>query len=185
MSENILQPFDYISGKIPYDYICSDCGLGGRKLWRQYNTFANHINLLCVDCTAKEEEKELVNMTEDGFRDGEYGRTDQIGMLIAAVPTEDGQTFWRYTSIPAPGVTWWREIPLRRKLNKNSLYDYAIICEIGSSHSIIEVITSVPLGLTTEEILKFAGKYNSDVKTLNGMDYLSVLRMPKPVTFKK
>lgn len=28
---DIVQPFDYISGRIPYDYVCSKCRLGGRN----------------------------------------------------------------------------------------------------------------------------------------------------------
>lgn len=37
-------------------------------------------------------------------------RTDQIGWRVPAVPTEDG-TYWGYTSVPTPGVDWWRKLP--------------------------------------------------------------------------
>ena len=37
------------------------------------------------------------------------GKCDVIGWLVPAVPTEDGQTFWGYSSVPEGGVEcWWR-----------------------------------------------------------------------------
>lgn len=184
MSDKVVQPIDYISGRIPYDYVCCKCGLGGRKLWRQYNTFASHIELMCVDCAAEDQGKELKNVTENGRRDNKYGRSDQIGWLVPAIPTEDGETFWGYTSVPAAGVDWWREIPLRRKpTNKVSLYDYVIICEIGSSRNIVETVILVPLGTTTEEILNWAECENSNVKAFRSLGWLSVLRAPTAKTF--
>lgn len=38
-------------------------------------------------------------------------RTDQIGWRIPAVPTEENDTFWGYTSVPEPGCIWWRNLP--------------------------------------------------------------------------
>jgi len=37
--------------------------------------------------------------------------TDQIGWRIPAVPTEDGDTFWGYTSVPQDGCNWWARLP--------------------------------------------------------------------------
>lgn len=37
-------------------------------------------------------------------------RTDQIGWRVPAVPTEDG-TYWGYSSVPTPGVNWWKKLP--------------------------------------------------------------------------
>lgn len=39
------------------------------------------------------------------------GRCDQIGWLVPAVPTEEGDTYWGYTSVPQPGCDWWRDLP--------------------------------------------------------------------------
>lgn len=41
------------------------------------------------------------------------GGTDQIGWRVPAVPTEEGDTYWGYTSVPEPGVQWWRLLPTR------------------------------------------------------------------------
>jgi hypothetical protein len=37
--------------------------------------------------------------------------TDQIGWMVPAVPTPDGDTFWGYTSVPLEGVLWWKALP--------------------------------------------------------------------------
>lgn len=41
----------------------------------------------------------------------------QLRGLCAAVPTEEGDTFWGYTSVPDDGVKWWDNLPksLRKK----------------------------------------------------------------------
>lgn len=39
-------------------------------------------------------------------------RTDQIGWMVPAVPTEDGASFWGYTSVPQPGCAWWTNLPI-------------------------------------------------------------------------
>jgi len=41
----------------------------------------------------------------------ERERTDQIGWRVPAVPTEDGGTFWGYTSVPQAGCDWWASLP--------------------------------------------------------------------------
>jgi len=38
-------------------------------------------------------------------------RTDQIGWRVPAVPTEDGKSYWGYTSVPQPGCDWWSNLP--------------------------------------------------------------------------
>jgi hypothetical protein len=38
-------------------------------------------------------------------------RTDQIGWRVPAVPTEDGKSYWGYTSVPQPGCDWWESLP--------------------------------------------------------------------------
>jgi len=40
----------------------------------------------------------------------ERDRTDQIGWLVPAVPTEDG-SFWGYTSVPPEACEWWYKLP--------------------------------------------------------------------------
>ncbi len=38
-------------------------------------------------------------------------KTDQIGWRVPAVPTEENDTYWGYTSVPTPGVDWWQNLP--------------------------------------------------------------------------
>lgn len=40
-------------------------------------------------------------------------RTDQIGFRVPAVPTEENDTFWGYTSVPEAGCIWWGNLPTR------------------------------------------------------------------------
>lgn len=107
--------FNYISTSIPKDYKCSKCGATQCKLWRQYNTFADFIKLLCVTCAGKNQHTSVKSMNSDGKRMTKlcksYHRTDQIGHLIPAIPTEDCDTYWGYTSVPEIGCEWWRRLP--------------------------------------------------------------------------
>lgn len=52
-------------------------------------------------------------MDDKGMRESEIGgsKTDQIGWRIPAVPTEANDTYWGYTSVPEPGVQWWKRLP--------------------------------------------------------------------------
>jgi hypothetical protein len=98
--------------KISFDgYVCSKCGASGVKLWRQYQTFLDHVDLMCAKCAGQDQAKDVTDIDADGRRTGSHGgRTDQIGWLVPAVPTYDG-TFWGYASIPQDGVNWWRGLP--------------------------------------------------------------------------
>lgn len=94
-------------------YKCSQCHVSGVKLWRQYQVFLNHIELLCVDCALKDQDKTW-EVHAGGCRESEFGgMTDQIGNLIPAVLTAEGDTFWGYTSTPDDRVQWWKNLPLR------------------------------------------------------------------------
>jgi len=90
------------------DYVCSGCKRRGLKLWRDYNTCASSCELKCVDCaTPAQVEYEAKNYTDsnreflgaldpDGlfmFRSG-----DQLGGLVPAIPTPEGDTFWGYSA---------------------------------------------------------------------------------------
>lgn len=143
---------DYSKNDTPYGYKCKRCPAEGVKLWRQYQTFANHIELLCIDCAEKDQKSfckysggaERIRRDYDEIwkRDsypirlpnGEIGRSmkldtpeknelsmlhmkatsDSIGWLVPAVPTEEDDTYWGYTSVPQPGVEWWQRLPLRK-----------------------------------------------------------------------
>jgi hypothetical protein len=106
----------YRSGEMPDGYVCSKCKAEGVKLWRQYQTIASHIELLCGPCALKDQKREGP-INEDGkILDPTVDRLcDQIGWLVPSVPTEENDTFWGYTSVPASGVRWWRALPLLPK----------------------------------------------------------------------
>jgi hypothetical protein len=81
------------------NYVCSKCGNKDCKLWRQYQTVASSVELLCVFCAQRDQNKYL-----DLARHG-----DQIGWLVPAVPS--GDTYWGYSSVPQDGVEWWQNLP--------------------------------------------------------------------------
>jgi len=103
-------PVDYSSEKAPPDYKCGKCKATQRKLWREYNTFLCFQTFLCADCSLAEE-GEQGPVGADGKHLGEFGRTNQIGMRFPAVPTEEGDTYWGYTSTPNAGWLWWERLP--------------------------------------------------------------------------
>lgn len=102
------EPFQYASSSTPKGYRCSECGATGVKLWRENNTFLDFQVLRCVHCACKKAEKPVPTNLMEG---------DQLGWLIPAVPTEDGTTYWGYTSVPMMGCIWWKRLagPLRTK----------------------------------------------------------------------
>jgi len=81
-----MKPFKYKDGKTPEGYECADCGAKNVRLYREYQI------LRCRKCAIKDQ------------KDGPSGIAEHnIGWLVAAVPTEDGETFWGYTSVPNDG----------------------------------------------------------------------------------
>lgn len=96
-----IQPFSYTS-TTPAGYVCAKCGASGVRLYRDYNTFADFITLTCTACTEESENRKA------------KGKAHSIGWKVAAVPTEDGSTFWGYTSVPQAGVEWWDRLPVSR-----------------------------------------------------------------------
>ncbi len=130
-------PFSYSDSVIPPQYHCGKCGAAGVKLWRDYNTFIEYqslLSLLCGACacaeqtgrgksyTVRQDETGRVAVTTTYDPDKEptlykyYGGLDvggdQIGWRVPAVPTEDGNGFWGYSSVPERGVAWWNRLPL-------------------------------------------------------------------------
>lgn len=104
---------DYASTTTPQGYRCNTCGAHGCKLWREYQTFLSHQKLSCCDCACASQKRDITTIDADGTVESDVGRTDTIGWCVPAVPTEDGFTFWGYTSVPRAGVEWWRKLPTR------------------------------------------------------------------------
>ncbi len=77
---------DYSKSEPPAWYTCSQCGLKGYKMWRDYGDTV----LFCADCAAKDAGKNIDDIDADGKRGIEFGqRTDQIGWYLPAVPFDD------------------------------------------------------------------------------------------------
>lgn len=95
------------------EYSCATCGRKGCKLWREYATFADHTTLECCDCAGASQKIDVSGIDDDGRRLSDGARTDQIGWRVPAVPTEDGDGFWGYTSVPDEAIRWWRALPTR------------------------------------------------------------------------
>jgi len=105
------QSVDYSSEVTPSNYVCHKCGASGVKLWREYQTFLNHQSLCCVICSGIEQKKDINSINKGGCTLQEYGKTDQLGWRIPAVPTTKNNTYWGYTSVPEDGVQWWKRLP--------------------------------------------------------------------------
>lgn len=102
----------YTTNKVPKNYKCSNCGRKGCKLWRQYQIFVDQVELLCSNCGRKSQGVEY-DIDQKGYHLGRFNiKSDQIGWLVPAVPTEDERTYWGYTSVPEMGVKWWRNLSI-------------------------------------------------------------------------
>lgn len=113
-------PFSYTSKGIPATYKCSKCKSTNCKLWREYNTFLDNQVLYCSICAGRNQKRDVSSITPEGkinwyFKGNNFGLTDQIGNLIPAVPTEQNDTFWGYTSVPEEGCIWWKNLPSKPK----------------------------------------------------------------------
>lgn len=113
--EPLMGPIRYANPAVPEGYRCTGCGKSGGKLWRQYQTVASAIKLLCCDCAIKDQgpSYQVEDIDANGKSTNDGCKSDAIGWLVPAVPTEDGETFWGYTSVPEAGVAWWRALPTR------------------------------------------------------------------------
>lgn len=98
--------FRYSDPGTPDTYCCDKCKARGVRLWREYQTIASKTDLLCARCAA---EKMEIDQKRDlhSYIDG---RHDSISWMIPAVPCEDDDTFWGYTSVPEEGVRWWQRL---------------------------------------------------------------------------
>lgn len=100
----------YLDGKIPAGYACIKCGADDCKLWRGYSEF--NVTLLCATCAARSQRTSIRSIDAEGFRlDGRGQRTNKIGSLVPAVPTEDGNAYWGYFAVPQVGWVWWKKLP--------------------------------------------------------------------------
>jgi hypothetical protein len=101
---------DYSTQATPDDYKCSVCGATGVKLWRE--SYSSSVQLLCAFHAGEKAGVSIEGIDAEGMLPSELGRqTDQIGYFLPAVPTEDNQGYYGYTSVPEEGVNWWSNLP--------------------------------------------------------------------------
>ena len=79
------------------------------KLWRGYQTC--RIELLCIECVAKTAGKPV-----------DWDESDSCGWHVPAVPTERGDTYWGYTSVPLRGCRWWHLLEPRAQRDRHPEY---------------------------------------------------------------
>jgi len=96
--------FKYLENKTPEGYKCGKCGAFGVQLFRKYQTFLDQQELFCRECAMVDQDKNI---------DQSSSFKHAIGWLVAAVPTEYGETFWGFTSVPDDGVAWWDNLPVK------------------------------------------------------------------------
>lgn len=102
-----------------HGYQCTKCGAAGVKLWilttwRAYNRCLDNQTLYCLRCAedwyAENNGGARIDLSWEGL--SSFGGLDTIERLVAAVPTEDGDTFWGYTAIPPDRFAWWNQLPI-------------------------------------------------------------------------
>ena len=104
MSLHAISPFSYSESETPEGYVCDDCGAKGVRLYMDAYTSLENQVLRCRACAIA---KEKPSLEKPFHSESEHS----IGWLVAAVPTEDGSTFWGFTSVPDEGVQWWNGLP--------------------------------------------------------------------------
>jgi hypothetical protein len=137
------------------------------KLWREYNTFLNHQSFYCRACAIKNQKK-----TPKDLERLEASRCDQIGWLVPAVPTREGDTFWGYSSVPQGLCNWWHSLPtaadetlpVHRTTLKAALHGYfekledsgrtGVIVPLSDGH--VQFDVTVPERVTTQADTLFA-----------------------------
>ncbi|MDX1607739.1 MAG: hypothetical protein R3251_00815 [Candidatus Spechtbacterales bacterium] len=103
-----------LTTEVPDNYKCANCGATGCKLWREYQRFSPQ--LLCLDCAAADQGKDISDIDENGMRTRESGpgRTEQIGWYVPAIPNDFGTRYLEYPdNIPIIAMEWWRALPNR------------------------------------------------------------------------
>lgn len=120
----------YKTGEVPESYRCTICGAHGVKLWRVYGANLDQQMLFCACCAEKKQSprKDLDEIDLVPWVVDEMGRipssffsedrTDQLqikcyGTIVPAIPTEEADNYYGYTSVPQNGCNWYYKLPTR------------------------------------------------------------------------
>lgn len=85
------------------DYVCGRCGASGLRLWRQSHVFLSSVDLRCATCATTEQAEQIA-----AYADCHEQHNPEIGDMVPARPTPEGDTFWGHTS---GDVEWWYALP--------------------------------------------------------------------------
>jgi hypothetical protein len=152
-----VDAFSYSEGATPKGYECDKCKASGVRLWREWNTFLSHQQLVCLACINKntktkggytpdpkdrkfllygplrtlwrteetepntwhyKSEAQPVPEGAEVIEEQDRTMTPDLkgsGSMAPAIPTEDGSTFWGYSSVPEDGCNWWYALPYSRE----------------------------------------------------------------------
>lgn len=155
--------FEYVAGTVPAGYICADCGAAGVKLWRDYSVVLERIKLWCAPCACARMEV-VDDVDSDGYRPNVSStRSVCIEELVPAIPTEENDTFWGYSSVPEEGVKWWRRLPTR--LSRKEQNPEATTMDVTTKEQAIKVSTqkeSEQLAQCIAVVEKALGSYGGE-----------------------
>lgn len=105
-------PIDYAKIETPPNYVCGDCGATGCKLWRFFHALLSHQKLRCAVCAGQVQKLTIVDINAQGRHvDPDGYRSNQIGYMVPAVPTEENDSYWGYLATPESGWLWWERLP--------------------------------------------------------------------------
>ncbi len=102
---------EYSTINTPPTYVCHDCGAKNCKLWMDCRAPISEQVLLCANCAAKNQEREVSEMNRYGMYPSDFGLTNQIGCYVPAVPTKTNNGFCNYLALPQLGKEWWQRLP--------------------------------------------------------------------------
>lgn len=112
-----------LTSATPTGYICGTCGAEHVRLYREYQTFLEHQRLHCTACAIKDQEAERA-LSDKRYVEGCLGdvrvasklydpyKPHAIGWLVLAVPSEEGDTYYGFSSVPEDGLAWWMRLPI-------------------------------------------------------------------------
>jgi len=190
----------------PSGYRCKHCGADDCKLWREPNTMASHVELHCVMCARARATDRGISLSDTDHYgrtiDGRVDqRTDQLGDLVPAIPTEDGSTFWGYSSVPHAGVCWWKGLPtyamtkpqaraivavdalLRADKPTSGLYVGAWLAERKAGTIECGMIYVTLRGLEAKGLLRSKEVHDAEVKRVRGGRPQYVYTFPPALAF--
>lgn len=101
------------SADIPY--VCTDCGQGGKKLWRKAGNGDDKRRLQCALCACKQDNilGSVFNERGEHFDSKLKRRVNTIGRRVPAIPQTEGREFHWTHDTPEEAQLWWESLPTK------------------------------------------------------------------------